>query len=215
MDSSLHRSARITPFVYGFRPFFLAAIAYGLVTIVLWLAIRVAGITPLPYMPPQLWHGHEMLFGFAGAAIAGFLLTAVPSWTQARGFAGWPLVLLTGLWVAGRVAFGFSGHLPIRVVAAIELAFLPALAAMIAMPLLRTRNRNRALLFVLLALWVVDGAFLCAVARGNAALASNTLLVTLDIVLVLITIIGGRIVPAFTASALRKRGVEATLRDDR
>lgn len=211
----MRANSALTPFAYGFRPFFLASIAYGFLAILLWVAIRQLGWMPLPQMPPQLWHGHEMLFGFVSAAIAGFLLTAVPSWTKARGFAGWPLMVLTALWAAGRLAFGFSSHLPILAVAVIELAFLPALAAMIAVPLLRTRNRNFVLLFVLLALWVVDATFLCAVARGNSVLASNTLLVALDIVLVLITIIGGRIVPAFTANALRKQGIEPTSRNDR
>jgi uncharacterized protein involved in response to NO len=214
-DAGVTGRAKIVPFAHGFRPFFLAAIAYGLFVVLAWWVVRERGIAVLGEMPPQLWHGHEMLFGFATAAIAGFLLTAVPSWTQVRGFAGAPLVALTAVWVLGRIAFASSSVIPIRTVALFELAFLPLLAAIIAVPLLRSRNRNTVLLLALLALWLTDATFLCALALHDTVLASDMLRVTLDIVLVLITIIGGRIVPAFTANALRKRGLDASMRQFR
>jgi uncharacterized protein involved in response to NO len=206
------RDSGLVPFAYGFRPFFLAAIAFALLAIALWLLFRSAGVMPLPNLPPQLWHGHEMLFGFVGAAIAGFLLTAVPSWTGARGFAGWPLIALTLVWASGRVAFALASQLPSSVVAFLELWFLPTLALMIAVPLLRVRNRNTPLLLVLGALWFVDATFVCAMTIGDLALASSMLQVGLDIVLLLITVIGGRIVPSFTANALRRRGLDAPIR---
>ncbi|HEY6922292.1 MAG TPA: NnrS family protein, partial [Steroidobacteraceae bacterium] len=78
-------------FGYGFRPFFLASGLAGLLLIPWWAASLAWGVALGTSWPPNLWHGHEMLFGFIVAAIAGFLLTAVPSWTGARGFAGWPL----------------------------------------------------------------------------------------------------------------------------
>jgi uncharacterized protein involved in response to NO len=218
MVARLHqRGGRVrwTPFAYGFRPFFLAAIAYGLIGIVMWMGIRATGVLPLQNLPPQLWHGHEMLFGFIGAAIAGFLLTAVPGWTGGRGFAGWPLMALSALWLAGRMAFALGAHLPVLAVAAAELSFLPALALMIAFPLLRARNRNTPLLLVIAVLWFVDATFMCALARGELALAAKTLHVGIDVVLLLITVIGGRIVPAFTASALRQRGIAAAVRSHR
>ena len=65
---------------------------------------------PLPNLPASLWHAHEMIYGFIGAAIAGFLLTAVPSWTGVRGFAGMPLMVLASVWLAGRVAFAASAR---------------------------------------------------------------------------------------------------------
>src|SRR5262249_34918816 len=153
--------------------------------------------------------------GFVGAAIAGFLLTAVPSWTGAKGFAGWPLIILSSLWLAGRLAMGFAAYLSPHIVAVAELAFLPSLALMIALPLLRARNRNTPLLFVLAALWLADATFLCAIALGDIPLASKMLRLGINIVLLLITVIGGRVVPAFTANALRRRGGEAAVRDNR
>jgi uncharacterized protein involved in response to NO len=202
-------------FSYGFRPFFLAAFAYAFIIMVAWMAIRAHGDAPLPTLPPQLWHGHEMLFGFIAAAIAGFLLTAVPSWTGTKGFGGWPLIVLSAVWLCGRIAFACVAELPTWAVATAELAFLPALALLIGFPLLRARNRNTPLLIVLGALWFADATFLRSLALGDIALASRTLLAGIDVVLLLITVIGGRIVPAFTANALRKRGIVAELRGSR
>jgi uncharacterized protein involved in response to NO len=177
-----------------------------------WVWIRTSGAMPLYSLPPQLWHGHEMLFGFVGAAMAGFLLTAVPSWTGSRGFAGLPLILLTAVWLLGRVAFAVAAHLSVMTLAVFELGFLPVLAVMIAPPLVRSRNRNMALLLVLAALWFLDATFLCALALRRLDLASNALLLGIDVVLVLITVIGGRIVPTFTANALRQRGMDVSIK---
>jgi uncharacterized protein involved in response to NO len=211
-DTSTPRRGQFALFAYGFRPFFLSAIAFAFVAIATWLVMRSAGVMPLPKLPPQLWHGHEMLFGFIGAAVAGFLLTAVPSWTGARGFAGWPLVTLTLIWLSGRIAFALASQLPSWAVAVAELSFLPALAIMVAIPLLRARNRNTPLLLVLGALWFVDATFVCAMTIGEPQLAAKMIRVGLDIVLLLITVIGGRIIPSFTASALRRRGIDAPAR---
>jgi len=202
-------------FAYGFRPFFLGAFAYALLTMLAWMAIRTLGALPIPTLPPQLWHAHEMLFGFIAAAIAGFLLTAVPSWTGAKGFGGWPLVLLSSLWLCGRAAFALADYLPLWVVATAELAFLPALALLIAFPLLRAMNRNTPLLIVIGVLWFADATFLSSMALSDVALARKTLLVAIDVALLLITVVGGRIVPAFTANALRKVGISAELRGSR
>ena len=202
-------------FAYGFRPFFWLAGAFALLAIGVWLEVFSNDLLPLPRQPALIWHGHEMVFGFIGAAIAGFLLTAVPSWTGARGFAGAPLVLLALVWLAGRLAFATAATLPLAAVAACELAFIPALACLVAPPLLRARNRNTPLLFVLLAIWLSDVAFVAGLMRGDGLLARSALLVAIDIVLLLITVIGGRIVPAFTASALRSRGGAAELRTSR
>lgn len=199
-------------FAYGFRPFFWAAAVYAVVGIAAWWQVFQRGAMPLPGLPAQLWHGHELMFGFVGAAIAGFLLTAVPSWTSERGYAGPPLVALAAVWLAGRIAIAAAGVLPFTVVAAVELAFLPALAFLVAPPLLRTHNRNTPLLFVLAALWAADVAFTYACAEGNVALARNALYIALDIVLLLITVIGGRIVPVFTASGLRSRAIAVDIR---
>jgi uncharacterized protein involved in response to NO len=196
-------------FAYGFRPFFTGAIAYAALSVGAWLWIRAAGVMPLPTLPPQYWHGHELLFGFIGAAIAGFLLTAVPSWTGAKGFSGARLIVLSGCWLAGRMAFALAQFLPAALIVVVELSFLPALIFALAPALLRTRNRNAALLAVLVVFWILDATFMLAMTRADPALAGKALYVGIDVVLLLITVIGGRIVPAFTANAMRARGAAA------
>lgn len=90
-------------FASGFRPaFFLAGLA-GLVLMPAWIAVWLFGAPLGNTWPPTLWHAHEMVFGFVSAALAGFLLTAVPSWTGERGFAGLPLLILVSLWLGGRI----------------------------------------------------------------------------------------------------------------
>jgi len=199
-------------FRYGFRPFFLAVGLSGLILVPWWAGSFAWGVPLGTSWPPTLWHAHEMLFGFIGAAIAGFLLTAVPSWTGQRGFAGRPLTLLTGVWLLGRLMVSSSTLWPMAVTAVSDLTFLPALTAMIALPLVRARNRNTPLLIVLVALWACDVAFYRALSRGNGPAAQRALFVGIDIVLVLVTVVGGRILPAFTGAALKECGITAPMR---
>jgi uncharacterized protein involved in response to NO len=198
-------------FGYGFRPFFLAAGLAGLLLIP-WWAVSLARSVPLgTSWPANLWHGHEMLFGFIVAAVAGFLLTAVPSWTGARGFAGRPLAMLAALWALGRLCVATSALLPAWLVAALDLSFLPVLAGFVLPALVRAWNRNTPLLAVLGALWLSNIAFYWGLARDDPALAEQAVLLGIDIVLLLVTVVGGRIIPAFTASAFKQHGVPCPL----
>lgn len=199
-------------FAYGFRSnFFLAGVA-AVVLVPLWAVTFVAGTSLGTGWPPTLWHAHEMLFGFIASAIAGFMLTAVPSWTGQKGFAGTPLMILAGIWVSARVLIASSSLWPASVPAIADLAFLPFLAALVMIPLLRSKNRNTPLLIVLGALWLTDLSFHVALIRHDAPMARQSLIVGIDIVLLLMTVIGGRIVPAFTTAALRQQGVEGALK---
>ena len=202
-------------FAYGFRPFFLLAGLYAAGSIAAWVWLFPRGATPMSSLVPQLWHGHEMIFGFIAAAIAGFMLTAVPNWTGERGFAGRPLIVLTALWLAGRVAFAIGDVLPIEALMVAELMFVPGLMIVLAPPIMRSSNRNWPLLLLLLAFWCGDATFAYAALSGHVALASTALRGSLGLVLVLITIIGGRIIPAFTGNALRARGTVVTMRSPR
>jgi uncharacterized protein involved in response to NO len=200
------------PFAYGFRPFFLLAGVFAVVSVVSWLWVHGAGAVPDTRMPPRFWHGHEMIFGFITAAIAGFLLTAVPSWTGNRGFSGAPLVLLAMAWLAGRIAFGLGDSVPFALLAVAELVFLPGALLLVAPSLFRSSNRNTPLLVVLSAFWTLDALFLYGITTGKLALSSVALRGALGLVLVLITVIGGRIVPAFTRNALAQDGRAAAMR---
>jgi uncharacterized protein involved in response to NO len=198
-------------FAYGFRShFFLTGIA-AIVLIPLWALSFIAGTPIGSGWPPTLWHAHEMLFGFIGSAIAGFMLTAVPSWTGQKGYAGRPLMALALVWLAGRFLIATSSLWPPLLPTIVDLAFLPMLAFMLMVPLLRSRNRNTPLLAVLSALWLTNVIFHAGLLRFNAPLAHQALIIGIDITLLLVTVIGGRIVPAFTASALRQQGIDGSL----
>lgn len=199
-------------FAYGFRPFFLLAGLAALALVPWWAASFAFGVPLGTGWPPSLWHSHEMLFGFISAALAGFLLTAVPNWTGQRGFTGRPLVVLATLWMLGRLLVGGSRLWPLPLVAAVDLAFLPALAALVAQRLLRARNRNTPLLIVLGALWSCNASFYWALAHSDAQSAARGVVIGIDVMLVLVTIIGGRIVPEFTGAALKASGSDAELR---
>jgi uncharacterized protein involved in response to NO len=147
-----------------------------------------------------------MIFGFVGAAIAGFLLTAVPSWTGQRGFAGLPLIILVSLWLGGRIVIASGAFWPAGVVLAVDVGFLICLAALLAPPLLRSHNRNTPLLLVLALLASCNGAFHWALMQRDADAASHALLIAIDMILLMVTVIGGRILPAFTSGGLRASG---------
>jgi uncharacterized protein involved in response to NO len=104
--------------------------------------------------------------------------------------------------------------IPFWLVAAGELLLLPVLACLLAPPLLRSRNRNLAMLAVVSVLWLIDAAFLWGLAHGDVTLMGRSLVLAIDVVLILVTIIGGRIVPAFTANALRRRGAAVEIRSN-
>ena len=208
---SAHPSAnRIALFDYGFRPFYLLCGLYAVAIVPLWLYRFAHASTAFGALPPMYWHAHEMVYGFVMAAVAGFLLTAVPSWTGTRGFGGRPLVVLVCLWIFGRVAMSAVGAVPFWVTAAAELCLLPMLLSLLAPPIFRSANRNAPLLGVVTILWIIDAVFLFALAHGDVLLAASTMRLAIDFVAVLVTVIGGRIVPAFTGNALRARGESVT-----
>jgi uncharacterized protein involved in response to NO len=190
--------------------FLLSGLA-ALVLVPSWVLVWSFGQALPGYWPPTLWHAHEMMFGFVSAAIAGFLLTAVPSWTGSRGFAGLPLVALSTLWLAARLLIAYAPERLAWVTLASDVGFLVLLGALVAPPLLRSTNRNTPLLIVLAAFAACNVTFHLAVWHRDSGLALHAILIAIDIALLLVTIVGGRIVPAFTANALRASGSPARL----
>ncbi|MGG5812176.1 NnrS family protein [Falsiroseomonas sp. CW058] len=194
---------------HGFRPFFLLAGLAAPFAVGLWVA-ALAGL-PVPAdgpLPIQRWHGHEMLAGFVAAALAGFLLTAVPNWTGRHGYAGAPLAALVGLFLAGRLALLPGSPLPVGLAAAVALAFLPALVGLVLPALVRARSAR---LFgppaVVLLFWAGDVLMLGEAAGWwDAPTWRAGQLLSADAALALVGLIGGRIIPSFTLNALRKTG---------
>ncbi len=193
---------------YGFRPFFLLAGIHAAIAIPLWIAFLHGLDLPLPVLVAPVWHAHEMLYGFIAAAMAGFLLTAVPSWTNRRGYAGAPLAGLALLWLAGRVAMTIPMGLSPLWAGLIDLAFLPALALTILPALLRSGNRRNLAFIGLLGLLFASNLHF----HLNGAAATGPLFLGLNAMLILVTMLGGRIVPAFTSAGLKQLGLDTRIR---
>jgi uncharacterized protein involved in response to NO len=198
-------------FAYGFRPFFLLAGLYGALAVPLWLGSHAGWIDLAPALPPALWHGHEMLFGYGTAVLAGFLLTATPSWSGTAPVRGAALAGLSVLWLAGRLVVALGGQAP-GLAAVVDLAFLPALVIAISPALQAAAPRNLVFLSLLGALALANLAVHVDALGLVVGVGSPALLAALDLFILMIGLMGGRIVPAFTANALKARGQPATVR---
>lgn len=192
-------------FSYGFRPFFLGAAVYAVLLMSVWLAwVITAGAGNGPqWLPiagsPYAWHAHEMVFGFAVAAVAGFLLTAVPNWTGTLPLSGAPLVALFFVWVAGRATMFVSGLLPQWLSATVDVLFLPFLGAMAARQLfVKPAARNLVFLVLLAALMACNIAYHLSIFEILKHDPLTIMRTALLMMAVMIAIIGGRIIPAFT-----------------
>lgn len=185
----------------GFRPFFLAAATLALLAMVIWL-LRLWGLLPGDtYLGGTAWHAHEMLFGYVGAVIAGFLLTAARNWTGIDTPTGSRLGALALLWLAGRI--GPMLPLPPASIAILDLAFFPALALALIPPLWQGKNKTNRVFLALLAAMTLANLLVHGQALGllaNSASRGSRLM--LDLTLLILLIVAGRIMPFFTQSAL-------------
>ena len=190
-------------FSYGFRPFFLGAGLWAAAAMAGWIAMLSGQLTLPMTFDPVSWHAHELLFGYLGAVMAGFLLTAVPNWTGRLPIVGWPLAGLFALWVAGRIAIIGSRHLPPLGVAIADLALPMALAAALLREIIAGRNwRNLGVLGLLAVFALGNALFHHDAARGGFAAEGPGFRLGLAAAIMLIALVGGRIVPSFTRNWL-------------
>lgn len=193
---------------YGFRPFFLGAGIQAVLAMggwIAWIYLLRTGAAPSVLtisVPVHVWHAHEMIFGYGLAAISGFLLTAVPSWTGRQPVRGALLGVLFALWAAARLASWFSGMLPPVAVALPELAFIAMLSALVIHALWSGWSKRNFLFFPVLA------ALFAAALMYHLGLPYPAHILGLNTILILVAIIGGRVIPAFTTNQLRREGVE-------
>jgi uncharacterized protein involved in response to NO len=174
---------------------------FAVISLPAWL-LSLHGFLPALGWNALAWHRHEMLFGFTTAVIAGFLLTAVSNWTSRETLTGLPLLALFALWALGRVLMLLSGSIAPLVVALVDASFLPALALVIARPLAASKNRrNYGIVFILGALAAANVGTHLEVAGVSAGLGRTASLFATDIVTLLMLLIAGRIIPAFTRNA--------------
>ncbi len=198
---------RVVLFSYGFRPFFLLAGLWAIVPMVTLLWSLGIQSWPVDTIPLFRWHAHELIFGFVSAAIAGFLLTAVPSWTGQQAVSGPRLMALVAIWVVERIVVSPFVDLPVALALPLEVAFFPALAFALAVPLFLARKIANALFLLFLSLLFAADLLFHAQLHGLiGSLPFDSLRLALNVVLLMAVTIGGRIIPAFTQNALHQLG---------
>ena len=194
----------------GFRPFYLGAGVFAVVALPVWIAVYLGRLQASGYLGGLGWHSHEMVFGFAPAVIAGFLLTAVRNWTGRPTPTGRALAALALLWVAARILVATGpGWLALTA----DVAFLPAVGVAVGIPIWRSKNkRNYKILVVLLVLTLANLVY--HLAHSGVLPFAFTRIATigaLDIITILMAVVGGRVIPAFTANAVPGAGVRQLL----
>jgi uncharacterized protein involved in response to NO len=194
-------------FGYGFRPFFLLASLYAPTAVGAWLLVLM-GVLPDPaYMGGPLLHSHEMVFGFAVAGVLGFLTTALPNFAGATPLRGRPLAVLAGTWLVGRLALWTADWLPPLLVAAADLALVPLALALLLRSLPPRPNRRMLVFPALFAIFAAANALVHAEALGwTADTGAAGVTLGINLIAILVAIVGGRIIPSFTANALRAAG---------
>ena len=190
-------------FALGFRPFFLLAGWLAILLMAFWVPVFVGGVPFDTYYGQIDWHSHEMIFGYTIAVIAGFLLTAVRNWTNTPTPSGLPLAGMGALWLIARILPILVAIFPRWLIAAADLAFLPTFAIGIAVPLLKNNEKQNLIFLPLLAvLWSADLLVHADVLGLAPNLARKGVFLGLDVIILVIVIMGGRVIPFFTERAL-------------
>jgi uncharacterized protein involved in response to NO len=190
-------------FSYGFRPFFLFGALYAGLAVLVWMPVFAGELALLTAFAPRDWHVHEMLYGFVPAVVTGFLLTAIPNWTGRLPLQGTPLIVLFLAWVAGRIAVTFSGAIGWGPAAIIDGGFLLLMAAAAAREIMAGSNWGNLKVVALVGV-LASGNIAFHLEAHFAGSAEISTRVGLGAVTMLITLIGGRIVPSFTRNWLAR-----------
>jgi len=195
-------------FSFGFGPFFLFGSIWAAFAMVLWI-MAWSGLIALPTrFDPFAWHGHAFLFGYLSAIVAGFLLTAVPNWTGRSPMKGLGLAALFGLWLVGRIAVLISVYLPVLAVALIDLSFPVVLGAVILREIVAGKNwRNLVILGLLAIFALANMTFHIEAAKGLAAAQGYGIRLGVGAALMMVSVIGGRIIPSFTGSWFNRQAI--------
>lgn len=190
-------------FSYGFRPFFLLGSIYAGLAILVWLPVFMGELSLTTAFIPRDWHVHEMLYGFLPAVITGFLFTAIPNWTGRLPLRGRPLMLLVAVWIAGRICVTFSAETGWLAAMLIDCSFLLLIAAAAAREIIAGKKWNN-LSVVLLILMLLAGNVTFHLEANFKGAADISIRVGIAVVVLLISLIGGRIIPSFTRNWLVK-----------
>ena len=194
----------------GFRPFFFSGAVWAVVVVVLWVCALSGAVTLPTAFDPLAWHQHEMLFGYLGAVICGFLLTAIPNWTGRLPISGSPLAGLWGLWFIARLAMLFSVKTGATLAFFLDVGFFVVLGVVAAREVIAAKNRNLPIVVMIL-LFAAANAVDHGEALGCIDWGGLGWRLGLGLVLMMIGLIGGRIIPSFTRNWLAKQGATSGL----
>ena len=188
-------------FSYGFRPFFLLGSIYAGLAIALWIPVLMGELSLTTGFTPRDWHVHEMLYGFLPAVITGFLFTAIPNWTGRLPLRGWPLMFLAALWIAGRICVTFSVQTGWLAAMLVDTGFLLLVGAAAAREIVAGRKWNNLSIVVFILVLLAGNVAFHLEAHFNAS-AEIGIRVGIGVIVLLISLIGGRIIPSFTRNWL-------------
>jgi uncharacterized protein involved in response to NO len=205
---------RIPLLAQGFRPFFLLAGLWAVLSLAAWILLLESGLALPSRFAPMEWHIHEMIFGMVMAAIGGFLLTAIPNWTARLPVSGAPLALLASCWLLGRLVTACSALLPAVLAVAGDLLFPLTLIFVAAREIVAGRNWRNLVVILPLSVLALADLLMHLAALGAALPFGLGWRLALAAICFLIALIGGRIVPSFTRNWLKKTG-RTDLRPDR
>ncbi len=200
-----HRFFGSAFFSKGFRPFFLGTALWAILAIILWIGSWL-GKPVLGMTITTSWHIHEMLFGFTSAAISGFLLTAIPNWTGRLPVRGMSLLLLFGLWAIGRIAMMSISALGVELSASIDALFLITLSLVLLREIISGKNwRNLKVVSIVIGLALANISFHLE-QIGIIPDHDYGVRAAISLLIMLVSLIGGRIIPSFTRNILKRRG---------
>lgn len=189
----------------GFRPFFLSAGVFAGIVMPLWIAVLAFEVNVPSSLSARSWHIHEMLFGYLSAVLAGFLLTAIPNWTGRLPVVGRSLALLWSVWLAGRIAMTFGKYLPVTA-AVVDSAFLVVFAGLVWREVVTGKNlRNAPVCLIITGLALANISFHALSLSGESIVVVERF--SLGLTAILISLIGGRIVPSFTRNWMAKNNI--------
>jgi len=195
-------------FSHGFRPFFLLAGVWAALSMLIWVVFLATDQSIPSRLAGVDWHMHEMLFGYASAVVAGFLMTAVPNWTGRMPVIGWPVAALAAFWLAGRIALLFSSWLPPLVAPLVDIGFLLLFGTVIAREIMAGKNWRNMKVLVLVLLLAIANTIFHIEAAGGSAQGGYGIRMGVGVIIFLITLIGGRVIPSFTRNWLARRDAE-------
>src|SRR5436190_9306749 len=190
-------------FSYGFRPFFLLGSIYAGLAIAVWIPVLMGELSLTSGFTPRDWHVHEMLYGFLPAVITGFLFTAIPNWTGRLPLRGWPLMFLVALWMAGRICVTVSLQTGWLAAMLVDTGFLLLVGAAAAREIVAGRKWNNLSIVVLILVLLAGNVAFHLEAHFNGS-AEIGIRVGIGVIVLLISLIGGRIIPSFTRNWLVK-----------